>query len=129
MPLSASSLPPPPPTPLVPSAEDAKKIQEDVKTSRARLQAFVNEAPKVTYSFDSSPTERVSFCCRAPGAGPPGSGASGTGEGVADAVTGQQTCVRLGLNQREMFESMQSLGFFCQVPSNPHLTHLECRRI
>ncbi|KAI9227544.1 MAG: hypothetical protein DHS80DRAFT_17057 [Piptocephalis tieghemiana] len=124
-----ASIPRPPPTPLTPSSEDAKKVQEDVRASKARLEAFINEAPNVTYSFDSSPTERVSFCCRAPGAGPPGPGQTGDSEGVADAVTNHQTCVRLGLNQKEMFESMQTLGFFCQVPSNPHQLHLECRKI
>ncbi|KAJ1979913.1 hypothetical protein H4R34_002655 [Dimargaris verticillata] len=41
---------------------------------------------------------------------------------------GNQSCIRVALDQKAMFEVMQKLDFFCTLPIDPEKTYLECKR-
>ncbi|KAE9406784.1 hypothetical protein BT96DRAFT_987330 [Gymnopus androsaceus JB14] len=36
-------------------------------------------------------------------------------------------CITLQMNSKQMFESMQSLGFYCALPIEPGKTYMECK--
>ncbi|ORX55698.1 hypothetical protein DM01DRAFT_1335094 [Hesseltinella vesiculosa] len=71
-----------------------------------RLDAFVAKDPSSEYTIDQKEQE----LCRQLGGS-------------------QQDCIKLNLEYTQMFTQMQELGFFCSLPMDPTLTHMECRRV
>lgn len=42
---------------------------------------------------------------------------------------GQEQCATVSLETRELFQTMQSMGFFCILPHDPTKTFIRCERI
>ncbi|PWN98470.1 hypothetical protein FA09DRAFT_360204 [Tilletiopsis washingtonensis] len=42
---------------------------------------------------------------------------------------GQTECTQIAMEAKDLFAQMQHLGFFCQLPQDPRLTHIQCRRL
>lgn len=42
---------------------------------------------------------------------------------------GQEQCAKISLESRELFQTMQSMGFFCILPHDPSKTFIRCERI
>ncbi|KAG0147607.1 hypothetical protein CROQUDRAFT_670483 [Cronartium quercuum f. sp. fusiforme G11] len=78
-----------------------------------KVDTFVNQSPNSMYSFDTPHRGALlSELCR-------GSG----------ATKGGNECIKLAIESRHLFEYMQKLGYFCQLPFDPSRTEIECRRI
>ncbi|PWN41793.1 hypothetical protein IE81DRAFT_324130 [Ceraceosorus guamensis] len=66
--------------------------------------------PAQAFSFDGERgTGRASLCKHLPG--------------------GRTECTDIALEAKDLFAQMQSLGFFCQLPQDPALTHIQCRKL
>ncbi|SHO76023.1 Uncharacterized protein MSYG_0357 [Malassezia sympodialis ATCC 42132] len=42
---------------------------------------------------------------------------------------GQEQCAEVALEARDLFQTMQSLGFFCILPHDPSQTFIRCQKI
>ncbi|KAJ1911352.1 hypothetical protein IWQ60_010180 [Tieghemiomyces parasiticus] len=82
------------------SPKDTGRSPSDVLT------AFVKEEPNLDYTVDA----KSDLVCR-------------------NLPNGQRSCIKVHLDQKEMFSVMQKLDFFCSLPIDPTQTYLECRKI
>ncbi|PWN53186.1 hypothetical protein IE53DRAFT_384329 [Violaceomyces palustris] len=46
-----------------------------------------------------------------------------------DPRTNQLDCIDIALEARNLFETMQSLNFFCSLPQDPTKTYINCEKI
>jgi len=84
------------------------------KSASEDLRSFVEASPSTLYTFDSERDAPESEICRH---------ALQSGKPVS------KECIKLQMESKKMFESMQELGFFCALPMDPGQTHMECRRL
>ncbi|WFD45996.1 hypothetical protein GLX27_000624 [Malassezia furfur] len=42
---------------------------------------------------------------------------------------GEEQCATIALEARDLFQTMQSLGFFCILPHDPAKTYIRCEKI
>ncbi|KAK9720542.1 hypothetical protein K7432_004086 [Basidiobolus ranarum] len=85
--------------------EQQQSIQER-KNQEQRLEKFVKQNESAEYLLDDKSNE---LCRTLP--------------------DGKQNCLKLSLDQKEMFSMMQKLNFFCTLPLEPEKTHIICKRI
>ncbi|KIY66125.1 hypothetical protein CYLTODRAFT_455688 [Cylindrobasidium torrendii FP15055 ss-10] len=71
------------------------------------LEDFVNTSPKSVYRFSAPRDTPPSKICR-------------------DGKDGED-CKTIELTGKEMFTTMQSMGFFCALPLDPSKTYMECK--
>ncbi|ESK92872.1 hypothetical protein Moror_9075 [Moniliophthora roreri MCA 2997] len=71
------------------------------------LKSFVAKDPNTRYTFDSERDAPVSEICR--------------------EYPQSRECMIIQMNSKRLFESMQSLGFFCALPIDPVKTYMECK--
>ncbi|EFP89014.2 uncharacterized protein PGTG_15217, partial [Puccinia graminis f. sp. tritici CRL 75-36-700-3] len=82
---------------------------------KAKVDKFVTQSPNSMYLFDAPHRgAKIAELCRS--SGPPGSNR-------------KNDCISVAIESRHLFEYMQKLGFFCQLPFDPSRTEIECRRI
>lgn len=82
---------------------------------KSKIDQFVNQSPNSTYLFDAPHRgAKLAELCRS-------SGPSGSGR--------KNDCISVAIESRHLFEYMQKLGYFCQLPFDPSRTEIECRRI
>ncbi|PWN32495.1 uncharacterized protein FA14DRAFT_161906 [Meira miltonrushii] len=70
------------------------------------------QTPGTKFSFDGPRGSQRSRLCRHP-----------------DDPSKQTDCVDIAMEARSLFETMQKLNFFCQLPQDPSKTHITCERI
>ncbi|KAF8606461.1 hypothetical protein BDV93DRAFT_346139 [Ceratobasidium sp. AG-I] len=71
------------------------------------VKAFVKVAPAATYAFDGERnSNHAQLCRRRPGGG--------------------EDCIQVSMAAKKLFETMQNMGYFCQLPFDPSQTHMEC---
>ncbi|KAF9072930.1 hypothetical protein BDP27DRAFT_370965 [Rhodocollybia butyracea] len=75
--------------------------------AKETLQQFVSLRPNGQYTFDSERGASQSEICR-------------------DDPNNHE-CIKVRMNSKQMFEAMQSLGFYCALPIEPGKTYMECR--
>ncbi|KAH9464324.1 hypothetical protein MJO29_002088 [Puccinia striiformis f. sp. tritici] len=86
---------------------------------KAKVDKFVTESPNSMYLFDAPHRgAKIAELCRSSG--------SALGTGATDR---KNNCISVAIESRHLFEYMQKLGFFCQLPFDPARTEIECRRI
>ncbi|KAG8730481.1 hypothetical protein FRC12_020241 [Ceratobasidium sp. 428] len=74
---------------------------------RELVKAFVNVAPAATYAFDGDrDANSAQLCRREPGK--------------------PEECIQVSMAAKKLFETMQSMGYFCQLPLDPSKTYMEC---
>ncbi|PLW14891.1 hypothetical protein PCASD_09989 [Puccinia coronata f. sp. avenae] len=80
---------------------------------KAKVDKFVTQSPNSMYLFDAPHRgAKIAELCRSSG------------------VAGRKNdCISVAIESRHLFEYMQKLGFFCQLPFDPSRTEIECRRI
>ncbi|MBW0516056.1 hypothetical protein O181_055771 [Austropuccinia psidii MF-1] len=80
-----------------------------------KIDKFVNQSPNSMYLLDSLKRgAKAAELCR-------DSGSSGSHR--------KADCISLAMENRHLFEYMQKIGYFCQLPFDPSRTEIECRRI
>ncbi|KIK63635.1 hypothetical protein GYMLUDRAFT_40703 [Collybiopsis luxurians FD-317 M1] len=84
--------------------ESKVKGRDDAKES---LRTFISRNPNGQYTFDSGRDAPQSEICR--------------------ADPNNHECITLWMNSKQMFETMQSLGFYCSLPIEPGKTYMECK--
>ncbi|KAK9761843.1 hypothetical protein K7432_012952 [Basidiobolus ranarum] len=89
------------------SSDNAERQQiEETKAQEQRLEKFVRQNESAEYILDDKTNE----LCRT----------------LSD---GRQNCLKLSLDQKEMFSMMQKLNFFCTLPLEPEKTHIICKKV
>ncbi|KAK7440192.1 hypothetical protein VKT23_017135 [Stygiomarasmius scandens] len=71
------------------------------------LKSFIARDPASQYTFDSERGASQSEICR-------------------DNPNSRE-CITLQMNSKRLFETMQSLGFFCALPIEPGKTYMQCK--
>ncbi|QRV90001.1 hypothetical protein RhiJN_18019 [Ceratobasidium sp. AG-Ba] len=74
------------------------------------VKAFVSIAPAATYTFDGDRDSESAQLCRRERGKP-------------------EQCIQVSMQAKRLFETMQNMGYFCQLPFDPSQTHMECTRI
>ncbi|KAI8456495.1 hypothetical protein BY996DRAFT_6968024 [Phakopsora pachyrhizi] len=75
---------------------------------KKKVDDFVNQSPNSMYYFDATKRgSKTSELCQEK----------------------SRKCILLEMESRHLFEYMQKLGYFCQLPFDPSRTEIECRRI
>ncbi|KAL1411054.1 hypothetical protein Q8F55_002001 [Vanrija albida] len=95
-----------------PQSDDARNAAPE--DEHKRVVDFIKESPAARYTFDSRNTKDD---------GRP------TAELCRLRPDGGVSCIKLAVESAALFKSMQSLGFFCALPAEPHRTHMECNAI
>lgn len=74
-----------------------------------RVTQFIGEKPHAVYTIDGQPNDPHSVVCR--------------------DSNGQRECLRLEYDAVRLFKQMQSLEYFCSLPTDVGATHFECRKM
>ncbi|KAH9816959.1 hypothetical protein DFH28DRAFT_1124524 [Melampsora americana] len=92
---------------------------------KEKVDSFINQSPNSVYSFDTPGRGLIlSELCRNNSLDPTNLQTPST---YSSSL--KNDCIKLKIESRHLFEYMQKLGFFCQLPFDPSRTEIECRRI
>ncbi|KAF8321439.1 uncharacterized protein EI90DRAFT_3131702 [Cantharellus anzutake] len=86
---------------------DTPEFKKD-PNPKGTVKSFVAESPSAKYILDSPKRDTVEadLCRQEP--------------------DGSKRCIKVALQSRALFSTMQSLGFYCALPFDPKHTEIEC---
>ncbi|EJT98314.1 hypothetical protein DACRYDRAFT_24385 [Dacryopinax primogenitus] len=87
------------------SKSEPKGKQPDA--GKQTIKDFVQQVPNAMYEFSSDDQSQSAEICRR------------TSSGVS--------CIKVDGTSKKLFETMQSMGFFCALPADPGKTYMECK--
>ncbi|KIM49429.1 hypothetical protein M413DRAFT_438609, partial [Hebeloma cylindrosporum] len=90
------------------SKEVKPRTLDNPDRTKEILRAFIKHNPNTQYTFDSERGSSESELCR---------------EGGRKG----RECITLKMTSKELFEAMQSYGFFCALPMEPGRTYMSCK--
>lgn len=84
-------------------------LDDQVEVPPDRVAQFIGEQPHAVYTIDGQPNDPHSVVCR--------------------NADGRRECLRLEYDAVRLFKQMQSLEYFCALPTDVGATHFECRKM
>ncbi|CAO1630656.1 unnamed protein product [Parajaminaea phylloscopi] len=112
-------------TAICASGSSSNILNSKLNTPEYRSVAdFVSQSGPCDFILDGQRGEKKSQLCRLPRGGP--------GAAVHSTVDGSQRsleCTEIAIEAKDLFATMQSLNFFCQLPQDPSKTHIHCQKI